>query len=157
LVIDTAQVTSKANRTKPSGDVSGTLAARAQPPIAYRTSGNSGSYETGDRVDALTTGTDRTAHLLAYQCHGSNVGPMGTLRVGNGNETGGVPFVAEQGSNVRRLTPTECERLMGFPDGWTEGHSDTARYRMLGNAVVPSVAEWIGKRIGALDTQAGRP
>ena len=48
---------------------------------------------------------------------------------------------------VRRLTPTECERLQGYPDGWTEcGHdgkpvSDTARYMMLGNSVaVPCVA-----------------
>jgi DNA (cytosine-5)-methyltransferase 1 len=48
---------------------------------------------------------------------------------------------------VRRLTPTECERLQGFPDGWTEGLSDSARYRCLGNAVTVSVAEWIGRRI----------
>ena len=48
---------------------------------------------------------------------------------------------------VRRLTPTECERLQGFPDGWTAtGHdgreiSDTRRYQMLGNSVaVPCVA-----------------
>lgn len=33
-------------------------------------------------------------NLVAYQCHGSNVGPMGTVRAGNGNETGGVPFLA---------------------------------------------------------------
>jgi DNA (cytosine-5)-methyltransferase 1 len=54
---------------------------------------------------------------------------------------------------VRRLTPTECERLQGFPDGWTgtdhEGKaiSDSARYRMLGNAVAVPVAQWIGERI----------
>lgn len=48
---------------------------------------------------------------------------------------------------VRRLTPLECERLMGFPDGWTEGQADSHRYRQLGNAVVPMVAEWIGHRI----------
>jgi site-specific DNA-cytosine methylase len=48
---------------------------------------------------------------------------------------------------VRRLTPTECERLQGFPDGWTAGFADTVRYRMLGNAVAVPVAEWIGKRI----------
>jgi site-specific DNA-cytosine methylase len=48
---------------------------------------------------------------------------------------------------VRRLTPTECERLQGFPDEWTEGLSDTARYRVLGNAVCVAVAEWIGHRI----------
>lgn len=51
------------------------------------------------------------------------------------------------GDIVRRLTPLECERLQGFPDNWTAGHSDTARYRMIGNAVTVNVAEWIGKRI----------
>jgi DNA (cytosine-5)-methyltransferase 1 len=50
---------------------------------------------------------------------------------------------------VRRLTPTECERLQGFPDGWTAGQSDSARYRQLGNAVAVPVVEWIGKRIMA--------
>lgn len=54
---------------------------------------------------------------------------------------------------VRRLMPIECERLQGFPDNWTAlGHdgkamSDSARYRMLGNAVVPQVSEYIARRI----------
>lgn len=49
---------------------------------------------------------------------------------------------------VRRLTPTECERLQGFPDGWTEpAGSDAARYRCLGNAVTVPVARWLGERI----------
>lgn len=48
---------------------------------------------------------------------------------------------------VRRLTPTECERLQGFPDGWTDGQSDAQRYKQLGNAVAVPVAEWIGRRI----------
>jgi DNA (cytosine-5)-methyltransferase 1 len=48
---------------------------------------------------------------------------------------------------VRRLTPTECERLQGFPDGWTAGEADSARYRMLGNAVCVPVARWIGSRL----------
>ena len=50
-------------------------------------------------------------------------------------------------SAVRFLTPTECERLQGFPDGWTAGQSDSARYRQLGNAVTVNVAEWIGRRL----------
>jgi DNA (cytosine-5)-methyltransferase 1 len=54
---------------------------------------------------------------------------------------------------VRRLTPTECESLQGFPDGWTAGQSDSARYRQLGNAVCVPVAEWIGKRI--METENG--
>lgn len=54
-------------------------------------------------------------------------------------------------SGVRRLTPTECERLQGFPDGWTDDQSDTQRYKQLGNAVTVNVAEWIGKRIMEID------
>lgn len=46
--------------------------------------------------------------------------------------------------NVRRLTPVECERLQGFPDGWTEGISDTQRYKCLGNAVTVNVIEYLG-------------
>lgn len=49
-------------------------------------------------------------------------------------------------TGVRRLTPIECERLMGWPDNHTIG-SDSARYRMCGNGVVAPVAEWIGRRI----------
>lgn len=60
-----------------------------------------------------------------------------------------IPSV-QYGMAVRRLTPTECERLQGFPDGWTDGQSDSARYRQLGNAVCVNVAEWIGRRIMAV-------
>ena len=67
---------------------------------------------------------------------------------------------------VRRLTPTECERLQGFPDEWTgqriemepdgkrwrskgEPHAqaDGSRYRQLGNAVTVNVAEWLGGQL----------
>lgn len=43
---------------------------------------------------------------------------------------------------VRRLTPLECERLQGFPDGWTDipGASDTARYKALGNSI--ALPQW---------------
>jgi len=51
------------------------------------------------------------------------------------------------GSRIRRLTPTECERLMGLPDGWTEGVSDTQRYKLCGNGVVVNVVEEIVKRL----------
>ncbi len=48
---------------------------------------------------------------------------------------------------IRRLTPTECERLQGFPDGWTEGISDTQRYKCLGNAVTVNVIEAIAEKL----------
>ena len=50
-------------------------------------------------------------------------------------------------STVRRLTPTECERLQGFPDGWTEGQADSHRYKQMGNAVAVPVVEWIINRL----------
>jgi len=50
-------------------------------------------------------------------------------------------------SRIRRLTPTECERLQGFPDGWTEGVSDTQRYKLLGNAVTTNVIQFLGEKL----------
>jgi DNA (cytosine-5)-methyltransferase 1 len=73
-----------------------------------------------------------------------------TLRSMNHDKShanGGGQVAIASLAGVRRLTPTECERLQGFPDGWTAGQADTARYRQLGNAVAVPVAEWIGKRI----------
>lgn len=48
---------------------------------------------------------------------------------------------------VRRLTPLECERLMGFPDDWTVGYKDTPRYKALGNSVVVHIVDWIFSRM----------
>jgi DNA-cytosine methyltransferase len=61
-------------------------------------------------------------------------------RMGTGGNN--VPLVG-----IRRLTPLECERLQGFEDGWTDGQSDSARYKQLGNAVAVPVVKWIINRI----------
>jgi len=53
----------------------------------------------------------------------------------------------EQNNKIRRLTPTECERLQGFPDGWTEGLSDTQKYKTLGNAVTVNVIKDIMEKL----------
>ena len=60
-----------------------------------------------------------------------------------GTGGGHIPYV----NGVRRLTPTECERLQGFPDGWTDGVSDTQRYKTLGNAVTVNVVGDIFEKI----------
>ena len=57
------------------------------------------------------------------------------------------PSVVEPTMSVRRLTPLECERLMGWPDDWTAGQSDTHRYKQCGNGVASPVAQWIGEQI----------
>lgn len=54
---------------------------------------------------------------------------------------------------VRKLTPTECERLQGFPDGWTaiqyrgKPAADSPRYKALGNSMAVPVMRWLGERI----------
>jgi DNA (cytosine-5)-methyltransferase 1 len=85
----------------------------------------------------------------------------GTLRSGG---SGGVPssrgehLVAEPSMAVRRLTPLECERLMGWPDDHTRykadgtEQADTHRYKQCGNGVASPVAEWIGKQLMKLQT-----
>ena len=75
----------------------------------------------------------------------------GSLKVG-----GSDPIVASPAMVVRRLTPTECERLQGFPDGWTkipykgkpaEECPDGPRYKAIGNSMAVPVMRWIGERI----------
>lgn len=85
--------------------------------------------------------------------------PNGGLYVNETEKANTLTSVQQSGTvlanqfGVRRLTPTECERLQGFPDGhtaWGFGNkaiSDSARYRMLGNAVCVPTAEWIARRI----------
>ena len=68
-----------------------------------------------------------------------------------------ISVLDEYGSQVRRLTPRECERLQGLPDDWTrygrkaDGEvydvSDSARYKMIGNGGAVPVVEWIAQRI----------
>ena len=60
---------------------------------------------------------------------------------------------------VRRLTPVECERLQGFPDGYTDipwrgkpSSPDSRRYKALGNSMAVPVMRWIGERIEAAES-----
>ena len=61
--------------------------------------------------------------------------------------------IVMSGPNVRRLTPLECERIQGFPDGWTDilyngkPASDSKRYKALGNSMAVPVMKWISERI----------
>ena len=85
----------------------------------------------------------------------------GTLKVGGeppivvyaDDETPMVPYEGVCWV-VRRLMPVECERLQGFPDGWTDipwrgkDHApDGPRYKAIGNSMCVQVMRWIGDRI----------
>lgn len=96
-------------------------------------------------VPVLYCGTQNDA----FRDLGVEVAP--TLRSGSG---GGVINQAINHQNgVRRLTPTECERLQGFPDGHTgvpyrnKPASDGPRYKALGNSMAVPCMHWIGARI----------
>ena len=86
----------------------------------------------------------------AYTIDGANTGGI-MMRDGRDNRSclrsGRTPEIGTKGISIRRLTPTECERLQSFPDGWTEGVSNTQRYKALGNAVTTNVITEIGKRL----------
>jgi len=64
--------------------------------------------------------------------------------------------IVESHNLIRRLTPLECERLQGFPDGWTNipGASDSARYKALGNSVAIPCVEYVIRGI-AIALRAG--
>ena len=90
----------------------------------------------GNNVSGVTT-------IKAYDEYNDSIADTHhTLRSGTKQSTGVV-----MESNVRRLTPVECERLQGFPDDWTAGQSDSHRYKQMGNAVAVPVVEWIIQNI----------
>ena len=93
---------------------------------------------------ALVTGGIVEAATLGLVDRGEVRAGLGRARRGDGIFTGW---------RVRRLTPLECERLQGFPDGFTaipyrgKTAADGPRYRALGNSMAVNVMRWIGTRI----------
>lgn len=78
-----------------------------------------------------------------------------------GNERVEADAIHTDGLRVRRITPTECERLQGFPDGFTQipyrgkpadKCPDGPRYRALGNSMAVPVMRWIGQRIQQVES-----
>ena len=114
-----------------NGDVVGTLRAQGgdnRPAVAVDTYNQS----VGDVSQALRSGANSVEHS------------RGVIDKRN--------LIA-----VRRLTPVECERLQGFPDGYTDikfngkQTPDGPRYKALGNSMAVPVMAWIGRRIQLMD------
>ena len=114
-----------------------------------------GGHHTGVRnpeIDGAftVTATDRHAVICLADLTSKascNEELCGALKVGGSN-----PVVLQE-DTVRYLTPTECERLQGFSDGYTQipykgkPASDSRRYKALGNSMAVPVIRWIGERI----------
>jgi len=92
----------------------------------------------------------QAAHLVAFHATQEPVnGPISPA-------LGANSYMGVNHAGVRRLTPLECERLMSWPDDWTNPDGtapDSRRYAACGDGVVANVAEWIGRRIIAVEEE----
>lgn len=171
-VFDPAQITSPVNRSRPEpGKPCHTLTSRmgtggGNVPIMFRQQ-RFGSYDLDNVAGTCQArdGKDGTANLVcAVDCrHGTeNPDTNGTLQAkSTGGQSLNLNNVVREAMTVRRLTPLECERLQGFPDGWTDigewvdskgkkrQTADSARYKALGNSIALPPWKWVLKRIGA--------
>ena len=127
IPFDTTQITSKANRSVPKA---------------------------GDPCHPLAAGAHAPA--IAFDTYNGDLTGDVTHTLRDGNSEG-TPCVVRPGWAVRRLTPLECERLQGFPDGYTaitrkgKPAADGPRYKALGNSMACNVMRWIGRRIEMVD------
>ena len=127
-------------------------------PIAF---GAQNSANQGDSVSTEVTPTMDKSKTPAVVFAQNQIGEVregdiaNTLNT-NSNASGRNTPMLRQASKVRRLTPTECERLQGFPDGYTqipwrnkaaEDCPDGPRYKAMGNSMAVPVMRWIGERI----------
>jgi len=115
---------------------------RAQTNEDYETWVQGGVVPT---MNAFDNGDTRATTIIFYGNRVADIrlqdDKINTLQARMGTGGNNMPMVAT--TQVRRLTPLECERLQGFPDGWTADQVDTHRYKQMGNAVAVPVVEWI--------------
>ena len=99
-----------------------------------------GVHSGGETLIEITSGMSDAQRVYSTKGVSKTIKGLGG---GQGAKTG----LYKIGAKIRRLTPTECERLQGFPDNWTKGISDTQRYKCLGNAVTVNVIKAIMNKI----------
>lgn len=136
-----------------------------QVPLTYQMQGF-GDYREGDVASSCKQRDfkDGTDLVCAVDCRNFREGgeTNGTLQAkSNGGISYNLQNTVRTGMIVRRLTPMECERLQGFPDGWTDigewrdskgklrKPSDSPRYKALGNSIALPFWDFLAKRISA--------
>lgn len=154
-----------------TGAVTSKWAKGAQAPLLVQpmafTQNQMGDVLTGDVMHSLGTNsnaTGRNAPNVMQPAYGiqanivdrterSGANGLGVKEEASYSLTKNDRHATFTGALIRRLTPVECERLQGFPDGYTDipGATDSKRYAALGNSMTVNVMQWIGKRIDDVD------
>jgi site-specific DNA-cytosine methylase len=128
---------------------------RAQTDQDDETWVDDGAANTLNRFDQGDTRTTHAVVDVASTLQGTGGGSRGHRNDAEGAAGG---HLAVEPTTVRRLTPLECERLMGLPDGWTAPVGvkapDSKRYAACGDAIVTWVAYWIAQRIRMIEEEA---
>jgi DNA (cytosine-5)-methyltransferase 1 len=167
---DKTWVPGEVNPTLNSFDVGDTRATTAiiEPMLSFDTQFGSNANVFEDQSPTLKA--SQAAPTVAYGIQGNVIGRQPhNGPAGKGHTEEGDPMFTLTKTDihavatpmaVRRLTPLECERLMGWPDDHTRfkadgtEQADTHRYKQCGNGVASPVAEWIGKQLMKLDEVA---
>lgn len=152
------------------GEVAPSLQARMgtggnQIPLTYQMQGF-GDYREGEVASSCKQRDfkDSTDLVCAIDCRNFREGgeTNGALQAkSNGGTSYNLQNTVRTGMIVRRLTPMECERLQGYPDGWTDigewmdskgkrhKDADSPRYKALGNSIALPFWDFLAKRISA--------
>ncbi len=163
-VADPNQVTSPENRSNPRPALCHTLSKSAAPPLLF-------AFGCKDVTPTATVNLAPTLRSMpSRKRHDNGGGQLAVAVAIRGRESGAIAECSElpsalrasqggadkahvlQAMRVRRLTPVECERLMGFGDDYTaiSGAADGPRYRALGNSMAVPALRWIGERLVAV-------
>jgi hypothetical protein len=95
-----------------------------------------------ENAPAYTLDRQQVPGVVSVDFYNASIGTTSQTLTSNSPTNSNIGGMMDS-SVVRRLTPMECERLQGFPDGWTDGQADSNRYKQMGNAVAVPVVSWI--------------
>lgn len=138
------------------------IATAFEPGIAAREGGESRFTNEVTGTLRKDMGDNQTAVAIAFH---PTQDPISSKNIshalGTGSKSGNATTAVATSTAVRRLTPTECERLQGFPDGYTDipwrkkpDSPDGPRYKALGNSMAVPVMRWIGERINKVNKES---
>ena len=131
----------------------GTGGDNVQLVHTYCISGNTVGREPKNGGNGIGVQEDLGYTLDTVDRHAVCIGNGQTNQPEPSEVTGALNCMHEQQSvmqgygRIRRLTPLECERLQGLPDGYTKGGSDAARYKAIGNGMAQPCADFVLRRI----------